>query len=257
MAGAEPALAGRVVLVARPAGRGEPLAGLLRALGAEVEIRPTIVLEPPEDPRPAALAARRCDAFDWVVFTSPSGVQFFFASPSIAALPSVAAIGPATARELERRGVACGVVARDSRAEGLAEALRASIVPGQRVLLVQPEVARPVLRRGIEELGAAVEAVAFYRNVAAAGAPAVARDVAAGRYDAIVLTSPSALERLLDAAADRAAVVAALRRARLVAIGGVTAAALERHGLAPAAVAREPSAEGIADAVVASFAGRA
>lgn len=255
-ASAERPLEGRVILVTRPAARGEDLARLLREHGARVEQRPTIDLVPPDDPAPAAGAISRLRDFDWILFTSSNGVRFFF--DRLAALGAgppapetrMAAIGPATARELESRGFPPALVPAESRAEGLGEALRGQARPGARVLLVRPEETRPVLARQLEDLGLRVTGVPFYRNVPAADVEKVARDVAAGRYDAIVFTAPSTLRRLLDGAGEREAELRrALARIALVAIGEVTASAIERQSLAVAAVAAEPSDRGIAEAL--------
>jgi len=254
--GAERPLKGRVVLVTRPAERGARLGALLARRGARVEQRPTVALVPPSDPAPAADAISRLAGFDWIVFSSSNGVRFFFDALAAAgergSAPRcrVASIGPATTRELEAHGRRPDVVARASRAEGLADALRARVRPGELVLLVRPEETRPVLARRLRDLGLRVDAVPFYRNVPAPGLAALAADLVAGRYDAAVFTAPSTLRRLLEGAGERLAELReALARMPLVAIGEVTAAAIEEQALPVGAVAGEPTDEGLAAAV--------
>jgi uroporphyrinogen-III synthase len=122
------------------------------------------------------------------------------------------------------------------------------------VLVVRPEVARPTLTDALRVCGARVETVVFYRNVPASGLEAVAREVCAGRFDVVVFTSPSTLDRLLDAgSAATLQLKAALGRARLVAIGPVTAEAIEQAGLVPAAVAPEPTDEAVVGVLCALF----
>ena len=255
-ASAERPLKGRVILVTRPEARGEELARLLREQGARVEQRPTIALVPPGDPEPSARAISRLSEFDWILFTSSNGVRFFFDRLAAAgrSLPDpgarLAAIGPATARELESRGFPPALVPTESRAEGLGQAMRDRARSGERVLLVRPEETRPALARLLEELGLRVEGVPFYRNVPALDVEQVARDVTAGRYDAVVFTAPSTLRRLLEGAGERQAELRqALAAIALVAIGEVTAGAIESHSFAVAAVAAEPSDRGVADAL--------
>jgi uroporphyrinogen-III synthase len=254
MAAPERPLAGRSLLVTRPADRAGRLAARLRTLGARVELRPTIALGPPTEPARAREAVRSVRSFDWVVFTSTNGVAFFEAlfrevhGVAGAPLERVAAIGPATARAAAEAGHVPRVVATDSTAEGLALALGGSIERGARVLIVRPEVARPVLERALEARGARVEAVAFYRNVAAPDAAAVAGAIQAGSFDAVLLSSPSSLERLLESGPEGTApLVAALGRTRIVAIGPVTARAVERYGLSVAAVAARPTDDAVVD----------
>ncbi len=260
MAGAESPLAGRRVLLTRPAGRGESLALRLRQMGAEVETRPTIALEPPTETEAARRAVRQLHDYDWLVFTSPAGVQFFLAlhrelHGDGAEVPvSIGSIGPATARALEREGHPARVVAEDSRSEGLARALEGHIAAGQRVLVVRPEVARPVLLRALEALGARPDPVGFYRNVPAPGLEAVVRDVCDDRFDVVLFSSPSTLERLLQTAvAPRSEVLAGLGRCRLVAMGPVTARAIEVAGLQAAGVATEPTDESVVQCIESCF----
>jgi uroporphyrinogen III methyltransferase/synthase len=253
-------LEGRTILLTRPPEQGAALARLVRDLGGEADLRPTVSLTAPRDAGPARATLARLERYDWLLFTSANGVRFFFAMAEEAAaelreaLPSVACIGPATARALEERGVLPALVAARSRAEGLADALIPRLRAGQRVLLVRPEVARPVLPRRLEEAGVGVDAVAFYRNVPAAGLQGIVRDLRAGRYDAVVFTAPSALGNLLEASG-RAGLTAreALGATAIVVIGEVTARAVLDQGLPVAAVAKQPSDDGIAEALGSLF----
>ncbi len=255
-------LSGRTVLLTRPGPRSAALVERLEGLGATVEARPTIALEPPSDPAPARRAVRRLGTFDWILFTSVNGVRFFLESLSEAgAAPAdvtsrVAAIGPATALALAGAGIAVEIVAQDSRSEGLAGALHGCVRRAQRVLIVGAETSRTVLADELSQAGAEAERVAFYRNVAAPGVAEVARRVGRGCYDVVVFSSPSTLERLLVAGScPRAELLQALGRAALVAIGRVTARALEEAGLRASAVAATPTDDGIADAVAGVFHG--
>ena len=252
-------LRGRTILLTRPADRGAGLAGQLREWGAEVRRRPTIALEPVRSAETAASLSRLAK-YDWVVFTSANGVTFFhqrldeseggWPSPR----PRLACIGGATAAALTDRGAPPALVATDRRAEGLAELLVENLRPADRVLWVRPEEARPVLRDRLADAGMSVDAVPFYRNVPARGLTGLVREIAEGAFDAIVFTAPSTLSRLLDAAGNgQSRLLEALSRSALVAIGPVTAGALEERGLNATAVAEEPSDSGIANAVLAAL----
>jgi uroporphyrinogen III methyltransferase/synthase len=236
------------------------LTGRLRDLGADVETRPTISLEPPSDPAPARRAVSELDSYDWILFTSANGVKFFQAL--VAELhtevsridAAIGAIGPATARELERSGHRPAIVAEDARSEGLARALAGEIARGERVLVVRPEVARPILLDALSEIGARVDPVAFYRNVPAPDVHGLAAEVCADRFDVVIVTSPSTLHHLLGAERGSADDLrAALGRTHLVAIGPVTARAIEQAGLTPASVAAQPTDEAISQAVRSLF----
>jgi len=256
----EPPLGGLRILLTRPSGIGDQLVHELERLGATVDKRPTIALSAPGDPAPVDRALTELPAFDWVVFTSPSGVRFFrsalernsFGIDRVGA--RLAAIGEGTRRALHEIGLSPTLVATDSRSEGLAQAAEGEIRRGDRVLLVRPEVARSVLPEALREIGAQVDSVAFYRNESAPGVRALARDVTAGRYDLAVFTSPSTLRRLLEAAGERRdALEKALSGIDCVAIGEVTAGALRQAGLTPGAVAGRPTDEGLLLAIRSLF----
>lgn len=256
---ADRGLAGRRILLTRPAGRAAALAGRLERLGAVVELRPTIRLVAPRDAGPARRALLALEHHSWILFTSAAGVSFFFdmlrevGGEAVSA--RIAAIGPATARAVEGRGLSPSHVAQHPTSEGLAGELTKRIAPGERVLLVRPEVAREVLPESLRRAGVEVDAVAFYRNEADPGVTETVARLIAGRYDAVVFSSPSTFGRLLEGAADRAEELRrALSSIRRVAIGEVTAAALREAALPPSAVALQPTDSGIADALRVCFA---
>ena len=76
----------------------------LRSLGADVFELPTIRIEPPRDLLAFAELVRDSHTYDWLVFTSPNGVNAFFEmfykiyddAREIGGV-RIAAIGPATA----------------------------------------------------------------------------------------------------------------------------------------------------------------
>jgi uroporphyrinogen-III synthase len=119
------------------------------------------------------------------------------------------------------------------------------------VLIVRPEVAGERVPNALRDAGARVDEVAFYRTVPSPHAEELARNVAEGRYDVIVFTSPSNLNYLLRAGgAQGLPIELGIASARRIAIGRTTAAALGKEGFAPHAVARTPDDRGILDAVL-------
>ncbi len=107
-------LFGKRVLVTRARDQAGAASALLRERGAEPIVLSTIEIHPPVDAAPllAALAALRAGDYDWVAFTSANGVDRTWDALAAAGGDSrafgatrIAAIGPATARAVERRGV--------------------------------------------------------------------------------------------------------------------------------------------------------
>ncbi|HSG82076.1 MAG TPA: uroporphyrinogen-III synthase, partial [Gemmatimonadota bacterium] len=153
-------LSGRRIAVTRPEAQAKPLVEGLRELGAEPVSHPTIRIAEPDDPEPLRRALEELESYSWVVFTSANGVDRFWqeleASGRGGTLPggiATAAIGPATAEALERRGVEARIVPDEYVAEAIAEALTAGGVAGAKVLLPRAAGARQVLPERLRAAG--------------------------------------------------------------------------------------------------------
>lgn len=226
-------LHGRRVAVTRPA-HGSALAAQLAELGAEVLELPATRLEP-LDATPLHEALQWLDQYEWVVFTSQNAVRFFWESlraggrdARALAACKLAVVGPVTAEALLARGLAVDVQAERFVAEGVLEALeQRDDVAGARVLYVTAEGARPVLRDGLEALGAMVEEIALYRSVPdSEGALPLRRAVEEGRVDVVTLTSASTARAWVEAVGGERA-----RAVPVASIGPVTSDAARELGL--------------------------
>ncbi len=135
-------LAGRRVVVTRPARQAASLAARLEALGAEVVHAPAIRIEPPESWAPLDEVLARIDSYDWIVFTSVNGVEVFYERAGTMPAVRYAAIGPATAEAIAERGAGAEVVPERFIAEALFEALSEHTdVKGQKFLLPRADIA--------------------------------------------------------------------------------------------------------------------
>src|SRR6266403_3870932 len=100
-------LFGKRIVVTRTRKQASGLSSQLRALGADVIQLPTIRIEPPSDLREFAELVRDAHSYDWIVFTSPNGVDAFLAiffklydDAREIGPAKIAAIGPATAQRV-------------------------------------------------------------------------------------------------------------------------------------------------------------
>lgn len=244
-------LAGVRVLVARPAGRADDLVAALRAAGASPVAVPLIATTPmTESPAlRAAVADLASGGFDWVAFTSAATVGALAATAHatgaefrVATRTRVAAVGPATAAALLTAGVP---VHLRPDGPGSADALAAAwpTDPARSAVLVPcSDRAAPTLPDALRAAGHRVTVVAAYRTEILPVPNDLARQLASGTVDAALLTSPSTAHAL--------ATVPLAPGIRLVAIGEPTARAAGADGLPVAAVAAEPSARGLVDALV-------
>jgi uroporphyrinogen III methyltransferase/synthase len=242
------ALFGRRIVVTRTRQQASELSRRLLDLGAAAIELPTIEVDGPADGGEAlAAAAERLAAggYDWLVLTSPNGVERLFehVPDSRAVRARVAAIGPGTAAALAERRIVADLVPERSVAESLLEAFPHG---AGRVLLARAAVARDVLPDGLAAIGWAVDDVEAYRTVAATVTDEQLADLVDA--DAITFTSGSTVERFVElAGADRVPPLVAC-------IGPVTAATARRLGLAVHVEAPVHTIDGLVDALVAHWA---
>jgi uroporphyrinogen III methyltransferase/synthase len=247
-------LAGRTILVTRPRGRSAALADALRRLGAEVIEAPAIAIEPPADFGPLDTALSRLAAYDWLIFTSASGVEAFFDRLSEIhphhrlSTPRVAVVGPATAESLRERGVEPEVVPGKFVAEEVFRALRErGDLTGQRFLFPAADIARETLPDLLRSAGAQVDRVVAYRTVPAGDVLEAASSlVQRGDVDLVTFTSASAARSFFGRVDARTLE----GRTQAASIGPVTSAALRELGVTPDVEAERSTTEGLVEAIL-------
>jgi uroporphyrinogen III methyltransferase/synthase len=253
-------LFGRTVLVTRPAeeggslpSAGDELSTKLRDLGANVLHQPAITVRETSDWSPVDQAIGRLDEFDWLVFTSANGVNYFLLrlfllghdTRSLGHL-KLAVVGAATEEELLQYFLTADVCPSVARAESLAEEL-APHASGKRFLLARGSRGREVLAQQLTASGGHVEQVVVYESVDVTQVDeSIAAAMSAGKIQWTTVTS-SAIARNLVRLFGKS-----LQNTRLVAISPLTAEALYELGYEPAVVADDYNAQGIVDAILAS-----
>jgi uroporphyrinogen III methyltransferase/synthase len=239
--------------VTRPGEQAHELSNMLMALGATVLEQPGIEVSDPPDWSPVDAALRRIDAFDWLVFSSSNGVKrlldrLLLLEGGFERLAAVrlAAIGPGTAAELARYGLATDLVPEEYRAESLAAAL-APHAMGKRFLLARASRGRQVLPDDLAAVGGIIEQVVVYTSHDVETAdPQVAAALSAGRVDWVTVTS-SAIARAIVALFGEQ-----LHKARLASISPITSQTLRELGYPPAAEAVEYTMAGLVAAMAAN-----
>jgi uroporphyrinogen III methyltransferase/synthase len=232
--------------VTRPSEQAESLAERLRALGADVLVAPTIVIErgPSDGPLDQAILDSAEGRFTWVAFTSAAGVAAWEARASALEAPlpraRIAAVGDATAEALRGARMPPDLVPTTFTTAALAE----SFPEGRgRVLLPRADVATSDLEDGLRSKGWTVVRVDAYRVRPAEALPEQAVEaLREGRVDAVMFTSPSTLHGFVR-------LTAVPSGTAVVCIGPVTAAAAEAAGLVVDAVADPHTTEGLVAAV--------
>jgi uroporphyrinogen III methyltransferase/synthase len=225
----------------------------LSELGANVLYQPAIEIAAPRDRGPVDAVIGRLDEFDWLVFSSGNGVQYFFErllelGLDLRALAGakLAAIGPATVAALAEYHLKADMQPDTYRAEALAEAL-APHARGQRFFLARASRGREVLADMLTAAGAKVEQAVVYesRDVVQPNEE-IADALAAGRIDWTTVTSSAIARSLVNLFGDT------LGNTKLAAISPLTAEVLTELGYPPAVVAEDYTTDGILAAILAA-----
>lgn len=238
-------LAGRTILVTRPAEQAALLVRELERRGARVLVAPTIRLIPARSAAlTAALKELTAGRFDWITLTSAATVDVLrdrLASPR-EVRAQVATIGDGTAaafRRWARRDP-------DLQPATFTTATLARVFPrgSGRVLTARADIAPEGLEDALVRKGWEAVRVDAYRTLLATSLPRGARDALhRGEVDAVTFTSASTVRGFVNALG------AAKGTPKVVCIGPVTAAAARDAGLRPAVVAKPHTIEGLVAAL--------
>jgi uroporphyrinogen III methyltransferase/synthase len=250
-------LSGKRIVVTRTRKQAGALTEQLRGLGADVIELPTIRIEPPTDLRAFAELVQEAHAYDWIVFTSPNGVNAFFDlfyklyddAREIGGA-RIAAIGPATAQRLKDFHLHVDLQPEEFVAESLVREFRKEGgIENLRVLIARAEKARDLLPKELSALGAIVDEGFAYRTV-----PETRDDIGARRRlleegaDLITFTSSSTVENFLALQLPWPA------KMQVASIGPITSKTARDCGLKVSVEARRHDIPGLVEAIRKFFA---
>ena len=258
-------LQGTRVLIGRAKHQAGILSAELRHLGASVIEIPFIEIRKPKSFQPLDGALKGLSTYDWLILTSFNGVEAMWkrldklglAKNRVLATPGrlrIAAIGPATQKAIEQRGLKVDVVPKEYVAESVVRSLKRK-VKGKRVLLVRAKVARDVIPRELRRAGARVDVVEAYETVVPQSSRSRLRATLKNpkrRPHVVTFTSSSTVRNfaaLLGSTAKRKNPLDGIRTAS---IGPVTSSTLRELGLPVDIEARQFTIPGLIEAIVRS-----
>jgi len=294
-------LGGIRVLVGRARHQASALSAELRKRGAEIIEIPFIEIRKPRSFKALDTALKSLNTYDWLILTSVNGVDAMWermkklhltasgrkreghefsragrrskrTAPSAAegSTLRIAAIGPATKKAIEQRGVKVDVVPKEYVAESVVRSLKTKVIKGKRVLLVRAKVARDVIPQELHKAGAQVDVVEAYETVLP---PSSRRRLQTAlknrRPHVITFTSSSTVRNFVELLGFPAAVRApqpvrgrgrprhiGLDAILMASIGPITSSTLREVGLPVDISAKEFTIPGLVKAIVAAVAVR-
>lgn len=151
-------LAGYKVLVTRPRELVSTMAEKLRVLGAEVLELPAICTAPLKDQSKLYHAFEKLDTYQWVAFTSPTGVKVFFEEMKKTKTDvrklydiKIAAIGKGTQKALEERGLFPDLIPQMYDGETLGKELCHLCVSGEHILIPRAAMGNQEIIKALSE----------------------------------------------------------------------------------------------------------
>jgi uroporphyrinogen III methyltransferase/synthase len=253
-------LFGKRILVTRSREQSRKMADRIIELGGDPILLPTIKMVPPDDLRPLDDSLDRIGEYDWIIFTSVNGVEFFFRrfferydDLRLLAGPKFAAIGPITAAAIRARGLRAELTAKEFVAEGLLADFPEHEISGRRFLIPRAQKARDILPDGLTARGGAVDVVSVYKTVqpdAEEIRPVIA-SLGETRLDAITFTSSSTVTHFLHMIKGTGYEKAPLTA--VASIGPITSKTLKDNDMAVDVEAGEYTIDGLIDALVEYF----
>lgn len=249
-------LFGRRIVVTRTRHQAGGLTKQLSQLGADVIELPTIKITQPTNLLEFGELVQDCHTYDWIIFSSPNGVDAFFTmfyklyndARSIGGA-KIACIGPGTADKVKSYHLAVDLMPDKYVAEGLvAKFKKDESIENLKVLWVRAEEARDVIAKELTKMGAIVDEALAYRTVPERedNQSAIARMTEEGA-DIITFTSSSTVDCFFDLKLELP------KGIKIASIGPVTSQTLKARGLKIDIEAKEHSIPGLVAAIEKHF----
>jgi uroporphyrinogen III methyltransferase/synthase len=251
-------LFGRRVVVTQRSDLARPLVSALRERGAEVLEVPATRWVPHPNQAPLDNALGELASYDWILFTNPLGIEFFFerffqVHRDLRQLGAarLGAYGPRTGRKLREWRLYPAAVAADHKTPLILDAItKCGSVNGQKFLILRGDIAYEKVPEALTKLGATVDVVPCYDVVPETEDPAggAAALVEAGA-DWIIFASGLAIEHFHERF-NLPALMARFPALRLAIATPTVQWALDRLGLSPAAISLPDDPQDLVNAIV-------
>ena len=161
---------------------------------------PMIKIAPIESYKEFDAHLKKIANFDWLVFSSRYGVEYFFKRLKKVGGDSrmlhelrIAAIGNSTKNRLKKFGLIADLVPKEESSKGLVEEFAKIDIKGARVFLPRSDLSDKGLQKALEERGAIVASIAAYKNIMPDNLP----DLDLNDFDEIMFTSPSGVRNFV------------------------------------------------------------
>ncbi|MFC2383065.1 MAG: uroporphyrinogen-III C-methyltransferase [Porphyromonas sp.] len=251
-------LSGKKVIVTRARHQASVLQEALEEKGAEAYLLSTIQLTPNEEVETELeTTLESLPSYDWILFTSPNAVEFFFSALRQRGKDSrhlapcqIGALGPMTAEALSAYGITADFVPREYYAKVFAEEFiqRAKLTPVKRILLPNSALASDDLSELLSEAGIACHRLPLYQNTPISYTDSELKE-ALDSADYLTACSSSAIHHLVSLLRVHQ-LEHLLKALPLAVLGEQTAEAARSYGIEPKLIATQPRITCLVEALV-------
>ena len=243
-------LFGKRILVTRAGSQAGSFERLLTEHGALPVRFSSIKIKPLTANKNLDNALANLDRYNWIAFASVNGVEVFFSRLRDSGLDSrclsglkIGAIGPATARALQKMGITADYLPAEFTGRGFVAGLKKRQVGRQRFLLPRADIADDEITAGLKKLGAEVDEIAIYSTIRPRSNKIRLQELLfKDNIDVITFTSSSTVTNLLSGLnkGDIARI-----KPKIACIGPKTARTAAEAGLKTTIIAREQTMQGL------------
>jgi uroporphyrinogen III methyltransferase / synthase len=250
-------LTGKRIIVTRSREQASPLIEALQLQRARTLELPVIMFASPDSWDPVDEAIARMHEYDWVIFTSVNGVDFFFGrlhkigrDARRFSSVKVAAIGPSTAQKLAAQGIIADFQPREFTSDALFKEFELmQDCRGLKILLLRADIADKDLRERFLSHDAHVDDIVVYKTVPApVNADQLRLFISQDGYFGVTFASSSTVRNFVDAA-HNIHVKDFEKRMHAFSIGPKTSEAMRLYGIEPAVEASEHTIPGLVKAI--------
>lgn len=233
-------LFGKSIIVTRAREQASSLVEKIEELGGEVIEFPLIKIEEIDDFKDFDTSLENIMQYAWIVFTSVNGVMAFFNRMKIKKIDirklngiKVCAIGEATQKELNDRGIMVDYVPENYSSEILLKGLMEKLNPQDKLLLARADIASSEITEGLTNAGFGFNDVAVYKTtVHSPNKEEIIKLIEADGLDYITFASSSTVTNFLSIVGEESLeVLKNNKNCKFVCIGPVTAKTLESVGV--------------------------
>lgn len=250
-------LQGKRILITRAKEQAKSFSRQVEELGGIPIGIPLIKFQCPIDTEIIESTLRNLHSYDWIVFTSVNGVQFFFDFLDIFNIdyssfnrPQIAVVGKKTLEPLQEKGISVDLIPEQFVAESLIEEIAKKVSPNSRILLARGNLGRSILPEKLTELGMIVDDLFVYETVADIEKKQQLVDLIQSQsLDMITFTSSSTVTYFIELLAgipwrDY------LKSVPIACIGPITEQTAVEVGIHPDIVALDYTIDGLVDSIV-------